>query len=1002
MSRSKWLMVMATVMVAIPTARTYANISEAAVLFLRIASGARPAGMGEAFVALADDATATHWNPAGLGRYPLSDLWMNVPIPRDRTMAQFAVVENDVPEHNYTRYDIWVLTQASSGYFESDEFDSPRVKPLNIPDPGVTFNLMVDGQESAPITLPGGVYSTPADLEHALQTAIDNVLLESGVRAQAVPSGDRFRMRITSGTTGDKSSVSVIAEKAPDFLSGDRRKTGNDPELLRATPPSHNARAGASELTAESEFSAKVDYGIWKTGDVYEPDASENLLNIIKSRTGLPEGEELNERVAQVARLNQYVSTDSLKSAWEHVKALAPVVPESLTIHMQTLFTANELLNADAGYVADLLDEMNGIVKAAKFGDDDAFRLQVLAQRAVVTYLPEQITFPFALNLPGNVTAMDSRDKSLFLGTTRGVLMYVDGRSVALVDSSAGPARGMINDLKVSPAGTLWIGTDQGVSRYSPTWTHFGEAQGWKYGAARKIYVLGENDVFASNGSELVRFDAASNFWTDQFTYQTTLGDQLSKLPGKVLGIQDSVLAAACADSIIKYNALETGELPAGTTIRIPYHLASRGDITALARTADGNLWIGTTKGVVSLGLDSHVDRYGYTVESIGSATTAQAVAEKFVGTDQPDRAAALAERIRKDNALDGEAIAAGRKIEVFTAVPGSSIRSLRAEGKNVVAGTEYGTIEYRGHGEWFRYTEGGLEDRQVIGMSDRSGERWYAASDRVVVYGKPRKEITFMHVKWLPTLADDLYYEFFGGVMPVKGWGTMGANITFLSLGSQTRVDEFGNVLGEFGTFELAATLSYGTRLAPTLAIGLSSKIIYSHLADQGTGNEQGTGTATGLALDVGTIWNTPVKRLDLGVAVTNLGPNISYIDAEQADPLPRNLAVGLAYRLIHSPINKLTLVGEVNKDLIGWTDTDLSAQLDEAIFNGGLEYQYGSFIALRGGYIFDRQGDIKKPTLGAGIQYKMFQFDFAYIPSSESNQPLDNTTRLSLSVRW
>lgn len=44
-----------------------ASVSQATLLFLKIAPGARPAGMGEAFVAIADDATATWWNPAGLG-----------------------------------------------------------------------------------------------------------------------------------------------------------------------------------------------------------------------------------------------------------------------------------------------------------------------------------------------------------------------------------------------------------------------------------------------------------------------------------------------------------------------------------------------------------------------------------------------------------------------------------------------------------------------------------------------------------------------------------------------------------------------------------------------------------------------------------------------------------------------------------------------------------------------------------------------------------------------
>jgi len=40
--------------------------SEAGVIFLKLVPGARPAGMGEAFVATADDATATWWNPGGM------------------------------------------------------------------------------------------------------------------------------------------------------------------------------------------------------------------------------------------------------------------------------------------------------------------------------------------------------------------------------------------------------------------------------------------------------------------------------------------------------------------------------------------------------------------------------------------------------------------------------------------------------------------------------------------------------------------------------------------------------------------------------------------------------------------------------------------------------------------------------------------------------------------------------------------------------------------------
>ena len=41
--------------------------SEAGAIFLLIAPGARAGGMGEAQVAVADDAYASYWNPAGLG-----------------------------------------------------------------------------------------------------------------------------------------------------------------------------------------------------------------------------------------------------------------------------------------------------------------------------------------------------------------------------------------------------------------------------------------------------------------------------------------------------------------------------------------------------------------------------------------------------------------------------------------------------------------------------------------------------------------------------------------------------------------------------------------------------------------------------------------------------------------------------------------------------------------------------------------------------------------------
>jgi hypothetical protein len=71
MSRMSWVRRISTVVLialvvgGVGSAHA-ASVSQAGVLFLKISPGARPGGMGEAFVALANDATATWWNPAGL------------------------------------------------------------------------------------------------------------------------------------------------------------------------------------------------------------------------------------------------------------------------------------------------------------------------------------------------------------------------------------------------------------------------------------------------------------------------------------------------------------------------------------------------------------------------------------------------------------------------------------------------------------------------------------------------------------------------------------------------------------------------------------------------------------------------------------------------------------------------------------------------------------------------------------------------------------------------
>ncbi len=58
-------------------AQEFEKVGTIGAQFLKIGIGARPAGMGSAFVAVADDASAIYWNPAGVARITTNVIALN-------------------------------------------------------------------------------------------------------------------------------------------------------------------------------------------------------------------------------------------------------------------------------------------------------------------------------------------------------------------------------------------------------------------------------------------------------------------------------------------------------------------------------------------------------------------------------------------------------------------------------------------------------------------------------------------------------------------------------------------------------------------------------------------------------------------------------------------------------------------------------------------------------------------------------------------------------------
>jgi len=290
-------------------------------------------------------------------------------------------------------------------------------------------------------------------------------------------------------------------------------------------------------------------------------------------------------------------------------------------------------------------------------------------------------------------------------------------------------------------------------------------------------------------------------------------------------------------------------------------------------------------------------------------------------------------------------------------------------------------------------------------------------------------QEVSITHANWLPQFQQaDLFYDYLNYRRRIDDLGgVVGASVTYLNLGEFIRTNSSGQEEGRFRAFEFAVTAGYATKAFEELALGLNLRFIHSHLSPLGTAQEGGDGIASTISFDIAAMYKPSLFNNDLsiGVNLSNLGPKITYVDADQADPIPTNLRLGFGYRVFEDEFNKLTFSLDFSRLLIrryavppgdsveakppdpaykaiftAWGD---GSGLRKVNVSTGLEYWYDKLIALRIGYFYEDPsfGNRKFLTFGAGIRYDIYGFDFSYISAAE-NHPLSDTIRFSLLISW
>ena len=282
------------------------------------------------------------------------------------------------------------------------------------------------------------------------------------------------------------------------------------------------------------------------------------------------------------------------------------------------------------------------------------------------------------------------------------------------------------------------------------------------------------------------------------------------------------------------------------------------------------------------------------------------------------------------------------------------------------------------------------------VAISDDATAAWWNAGGMAFLKGR---NLALMHSQLVPDLASDVYYEYLGYSNEVRGVGTLSFALIYLTYGTSVATNMTGDKIGEFKSWEMSGVVTFSIPLTETLGVGLSGKYIHADLAPADLTLEKLDGTGSTVAVDAGVLWKLPRYKINLGAALTNLGPDITFIDQEQSDPLPFTLRVGAAYNPIASEVNNLLVAFDLEQSLVWLIDSATQTRRSE-IYHVGAEYRYINLLAGRIGYIYDQDGDFSDFTYGLGFIYKgKVGLDYANVPQAKT---LDRVHRWSISVAF
>lgn len=210
-------------------------------------------------------------------------------------------------------------------------------------------------------------------------------------------------------------------------------------------------------------------------------------------------------------------------------------------------------------------------------------------------------------------------------------------------------------------------------------------------------------------------------------------------------------------------------------------------------------------------------------------------------------------------------------------------------------------------------------------------------------------------------------------------GVGSAAISYHLLDVGEAPFTNPEGQVIGSGTVRSHQAIATLATPLGPKVDAGINFRLIHYRQSCRGQCTDSGL-SATSYAVDLGAQF-APIasEPFRLGAMIAHAGPDLQFLNAEQADPLPTRLRISAAYDVLSSVLSE--------SPVSLWTSFEVEDRLralgNRTYYLGG-ELRVGTDerLYVRAGYGYAELEELRQTeggAVGLGLEYDRFDLGIA-----------------------